>query len=144
MLVLDAIGQEDRILPTVKPAAGVKDARIEDHAVPAVGSNPFGVASQEIQPAQPRQDVGGGARAALDAATLLRAERSCPVTALHEADAEPTVVVVLEVEANTRDAIGSFALVPVRAVAIATGDAVTVPGKGREPHMQIGVRQVAN
>src|SRR5262245_37458572 len=104
MGVLDAVGEKDRILLSMKTAARVQDARIEDDAVASIGSDPFGVAPEKIQPAQSGQHVCRRARAALNPAPLLRVEPSRAVTACDESEAELTGVVALKVDTDARDA----------------------------------------
>src|SRR5262249_33040025 len=66
------------------------------------------------------------------------------MTASDEADPESTLVEALQVYAAARNPVRGACFGPVGAVAEIARHAVAGPGKRREPHVEVGVRKVAD
>ena len=122
----------------MKPAPGVQDPGIEDHAVAGIGRHPLGVRADEVDTTQTREHDCQGAGPAR------RLPVGAPIAAFHKPKLEPAVVEALEIDACPHDPVRFVGFVPIRSLAGLAIHAVAVPREGREAQMEVVVRQVAH
>src|SRR5215831_15358487 len=105
MRVLDAVGDEDRVLLPMNLGPGVQASGIEDDAIARFGGHPFGRRADEVQSAEAGQDVGRGARPASDLSMPYRRGLVRPMAAFDEPELELAVLETLQVDAHARDSV---------------------------------------
>src|SRR5262245_56464377 len=117
----------------------MQDARIEDDAIARLGRDPVGIGSDDLYAAEARKDLRNRARSPIRLGLALARQS---VAASDESKLESARLEALQINTDPHAPIRLVSLIPVRTNAGFTCDIVAVPGKRREPEVQVVVGEI--